>query len=107
GVADRCQGVPERDVDAAVLDIPDPWTAIRAAWTALRIGGSVVTCLPNVEQVRHAVEALREAPFVEVRTLEIIEREIEVKETGTKPSFAPLGHTGYITTARKTLDTFL
>jgi len=106
-VADIAAGIPDRDVDALVLELPDPWTAVQVAGTALRIGGSVVTFLPNVEQVRQAVEALREAPFVEVRTLEIIEREIEVKETGTKPSFAPLGHTGYITTARKALDKFL
>ena len=106
-VADIALGIPDRDVDAVVLDLPDPWTAVDAAWNALRIGGSVVTFLPNVEQVRRAVEALREGPFVEVRTLEIIEREMEVKETGTKPSFAPLGHTGYITTARKALDKFL
>jgi len=106
-VADIALGIPDRDVDAVVLDLPDPWTVFDAAWKALRIGGSVVTFLPNVEQVRQAVEALREAPFAEVRTLEIIEREIEVKETGTKPSFAPLGHTGYITTARKALDKFL
>ncbi|TLZ58324.1 MAG: methyltransferase domain-containing protein [Methanobacteriota archaeon] len=106
-VADIAAGIPDRDVDAVVLDLPDPWTAVQVAWTALRIGGSVVTFLPNVEQVRQAVEALREIPFVQVRTLEIIEREIEVKETGTKPSFAPLGHTGYITTARKALDKFL
>ena len=106
-VADITSGIPERDVDAVVLDMPDPWTAVRAAWDALRIGGSISTFLPNTEQVRQAVEALRAAPFVEVRTLEVIERELEVRETGTKPSFAPLGHTGYITTGRKALDKFL
>jgi tRNA (adenine57-N1/adenine58-N1)-methyltransferase len=106
-VADVAAGIAERDVNAVVLDIPDPWTAVRGAWDALRVGGSIVTFLPNVEQVRQTVEALRDAPFVEIRTLEIIERELEVKETGTRPSFAPLGHTGYITTARKALDKFL
>jgi tRNA (adenine57-N1/adenine58-N1)-methyltransferase len=106
-VGDVAAGIAERDVSAVVLDIPDPWTAVRGAWDALRVGGSIVTFLPNVEQVRQTVEALRDAPFVEIRTLEIIERELEVKETGTKPSFAPLGHTGYITTARKALDKFL
>lgn len=106
-VGDVSAGIAEREVSAVVLDIPDPWTAVRGAWDALRVGGSIVTFLPNVEQVRQTVEALRDAPFVEIRTVEIIERELEVKETGTKPSFAPLGHTGYITTARKALDKFL
>ena len=106
-VADIAAGISEKNVEAVVLDIPDPWTAVRPAWEALRVGGSIATFLPNVEQVRQTVEALRDAPFVEVRTLETIERELEVRETGTKPSFAPLGHTGYVTTARKALDRFL
>ena len=106
-VADIAAGIPDRDVDAVILDIPDPWTASRAAWEALRIGGSIATFLPNIEQVRQTVEALRGLPFVGSRTVEILERELEVNETGTRPSFAPLGHTGYITTARKALDKFL
>ena len=71
------------------------------------MGGHLATFLPNVEQVRQTVEALQTLRFVDVRTVEIIERELEVRDTGTKPSFAPLGHTGYITTARKALDKFL
>ena len=106
-VADIAAGIPDRDVDAVILDLPDPWTAARAAWEALRIGGSIATFLPNIEQVRQTVEALRGLPFVEARTVEILERDLEVNETGTRPSFAPLGHTGYITTARKALDKFL
>ncbi len=106
-VADVSAGISEREVGAVVVDIPDPWTAVRPAWVALRVGGTFASFSPNVEQVRQTVEAIQREPFVEVRTVEIIEREIEVKETGTKPSFAPLGHTGYISTARKSLDRFL
>jgi len=87
--------------------VPDPWAAAAPAREALRVGGSLATFLPNVEQVRQTVEALRALAFVDLRTVEIIERELEVRDTGTKPSFAPLGHTGYITTARKALDKFL
>ena len=106
-VADVSAGIPDRDVDAVLLDLPDPWTVAKAAWEALRVGGHLATFLPNVEQVRQTVEALQTLRFVDVRTVEIIERELEVRDTGTKPSFAPLGHTGYITTARKALDKFL
>jgi len=106
-VADVSAGISEREVGAVVVDIPDPWTVVGSAWTALRVGGTLATFSPNVEQVRQTVEAILREPFADVRTVEIIEREMEVKDTGTKPSFAPLGHTGYITTARKTLDRFL
>lgn len=106
-VADVAAGIRERDVDAVVIDIPDPWTAVAGAWEALRVGGFIASFSPNVEQVRQTVEALARHPFVDARTVEIIERELEVKDTGTRPSFAPLGHTGYVTIARKALETFL
>ncbi len=106
-IGDIGQGIPEREIDAVVLDIPDPWRAVRPAWDALRIGGAWASFSPNVEQVRQTVESLLSKPFVDVRTLELIEREIEVRETGTKPSFSPLGHTGYLTFARKALESFL
>jgi tRNA (adenine57-N1/adenine58-N1)-methyltransferase catalytic subunit len=105
-VGDVRSGVAERDTDAFLLDIPDPWSAIRSATDALRVCGHFGSYSPNVEQVSQTVAALRKAPFVEVRTMEIIEREIVAQATGTHPSFAPLGHTGYLTFARKVLDTF-
>ncbi len=105
-LADARAGIEERDADAIIADIPDPWSAIPAAWDALRPCGCLASFSPNVEQVKQAVAALRAKPFVDVRTIELIEREIEVREVGVRPSFAPLGHTGYLTFARKVLDTF-
>jgi tRNA (adenine57-N1/adenine58-N1)-methyltransferase len=105
-VGDVRSGIAERDADAFLLDIPDPWSAVRSATDALRVCGHFGSYSPNVEQVSQTVAALRKAPFVEVRTMEIIEREIVAQATGTHPSFAPLGHTGYLTFARKVLDTF-
>ncbi|HYY48335.1 MAG TPA: methyltransferase domain-containing protein [Thermoplasmata archaeon] len=103
---DARAGIDERDVDAVVVDIPDPWAVVDAATRSLRPCGHLGSYSPNVEQVSRTVQALRDRRFVEVRTIEIIEREIMAQETGTHPSFAPLGHTGYLTFARKVLDTF-
>lgn len=105
-VGDVRGGVAEREVDAFVLDIPDPWAAVPTAADALRPCGHFASYSPNMEQVSRTVAVLREAPFVEIRTIEIIEREIVAHEAGTHPSFAPLGHTGYLTFARKVFDTF-
>lgn len=99
-------GVPERDFDAVVLDLLDPWSAIPAAWDALRPCGHLATFSPNMEQVKETVAAIRQRPFVDMRTIELIEREMEVRDVGVRPSFAALGHTGYLTFARKVLDTF-
>jgi len=103
-LGDVRNGVAERDADAFVLDIPDPWAAVWTAEDALRRCGHFASYSPNVEQVSRTVAALRARPFVEIRTVEIIEREIEASDSGTHPSFAPLGHTGYLTYARKVLE---
>lgn len=104
--ADLREPLPDRDADAILLDIPDPWAAVPAAWAALRPCGHLASFSPNMEQVKEAVAAIRKHPFVEVRTIELIEREMEVRDVGVRPSFAALGHTGYLTFARKVLDTF-
>lgn len=105
-VGDIRRGIAEHDVDAFVLDIPDPWAAIETAQTVLKPCGHFASYSPSMEQVSRTVTALRAGTFVEIRTVEIIEREIIVQDGGTHPSFAPLGHTGYLTFARKVLDTF-
>ena len=84
----------------------DPWAAVPAAWDALRPCGHLATFSPNMEQVKETAKALRAKPFVGVRTIEVIEREMEVRDVGVRPSHAALGHTGYLTFARKVLDTF-
>lgn len=103
---DLRSAIRERDVDAVIIDIPDPWAAVPAAWDALRPCGYLATFSPNMEQVKETVAAIRNKTFIDIRTIELIEREMEVREVGVRPSFAALGHTGYLTFARKVLDTF-
>ena len=103
---DARKGIDDRDVDAFVVDIPDPWAAVGTGVDALRPCGHFASFSPNVEQVNRTVTALRARTFVEIRSVELIEREIVSHDAGTHPSFAPLGHTGYLTFARKVLDTF-
>jgi tRNA (adenine57-N1/adenine58-N1)-methyltransferase catalytic subunit len=104
--ADVRRGIPDRDLDAVVLDLADPWSLIDHAWKALRPCGALASFSPNMEQVKETVAEIRKRPFVDIRTIELIEREMEVREVGVRPSHAPLGHTGYLTFARKVLDTF-
>jgi len=104
--SDVRDGISQEDIDAVALDLEDPWAAIEPAWKALRPCGHVAAFSPNMEQVKDTVRALTGRPFIEVRTVELIEREMEVRDVGVRPSFAPLGHTGYLTFARKVLDTF-
>jgi tRNA (adenine57-N1/adenine58-N1)-methyltransferase len=96
--------IAERDADAVVLDIPEPWAAFDNAWEALRPCGAVACYTPTVNQVEQAVRALRERRFIEVRSFEVLRRGMEVVEKGIRPSFEMLGHSGYLTFARKVLE---
>ena len=93
----------EGPADAVALDLPDPWNAVHAAYDVLVPCGHLATYSPNMEQVKETVLAVEKMPFIEVRTVELIERELEVREHGVRPAFAALGHTGYLTVARKVL----
>lgn len=101
--ADVCDGIHEKEVKAVVLDIPEPWRAVKAAWDALAPSGHLASFSPTVEQMRQTVLALREGGFVDVWSCEMLERRMEV-DRGTRPSFDMLGHTGYMTFARKALE---
>jgi tRNA (adenine57-N1/adenine58-N1)-methyltransferase len=99
-------GIREKDLDAVVLDIPEPWRALDNAWAALRPCGHLACYSPTVNQVEQTVRALFDQKFVGVRTVETLQREMLVVEKGIRPSFEMLGHSGYLTFARKVLERF-
>lgn len=102
-MGDVCEGIEEEGVKAVVLDIPEPWRAVPAAHAALQPAGHLASFSPTVEQLRETVLALRKHAFVDVWSEEILERRMEVNR-GTRPSFDMLGHTGYMTFGRKTME---
>ncbi|MFQ5552712.1 MAG: tRNA (adenine-N1)-methyltransferase [Thermoplasmata archaeon] len=97
--ADIAAGIEETEVKAVILDVPEPWTAVPAAKSALRPSGHFASYSPTVEQMRETVLALRQAGFVDIWSVELLERRMEVGR-GTRPAFQMLGHTGYTTFAR-------
>ena len=100
---DVTQGIDETDLDAVILDIPNPWEAVGHAYKALSVGGYLCTYSPLISQVEQTVEAMQLHPFIGIRTFESLERDLVVKKQGTRPSFSMLGHSGYLTFARKVL----
>lgn len=104
-VGDVTEGIEEQDVDAVILDLATPWLVIPKARGALKGGGILVSFSPTVEQVVKTVSALEEEGFVDVETVECILRRIKVKAGETRPETLMVGHTGYVTRARKTEKT--
>ncbi|HIG99570.1 MAG TPA: tRNA (adenine-N1)-methyltransferase [Thermoplasmata archaeon] len=100
-IKDVTTGIDENGLDAVILDIPNPWLAVSHAWVALKIGGYLCTYSPLISQVEQTVRTIQQHPFIECKTYENIQREMIVSTHGTRPSFEMLGHTGYLTFARK------
>jgi len=102
-IGDITQGVEERDLDAVFLDLATPWRAVGPAWEALAGGGVLVSFSPTIEQAIKTTEELRAHPFVEVETVELLLRRYNVGKNRTRPHTRMIGHSGYLTTARKVL----
>jgi tRNA (adenine57-N1/adenine58-N1)-methyltransferase catalytic subunit len=94
-------GFDETALDGIVLDVPEPWAALEAARTALALGGAVATYTPTYNQLERTVRTLRTLGFEEVRSIELLERTLHVGEGGTRPEFDMLGHTAFLTGARR------
>lgn len=101
---DVTKAIDENELKAVILDIATPWKAVTRAWNALTIGGYLCTYSPLISQVEKTIKEMRKQPFIEIQTIENIQREMIVSERGTRPSFDILGHTGYLTFGRKTLE---
>jgi tRNA (adenine57-N1/adenine58-N1)-methyltransferase catalytic subunit len=110
GLADRVT-FRERDVardgldvsgaDSVVLDLPEPWSVLASAHSALRLGGYVATYTPTYNQLERTVQELRRQDFDEVRAVEVLERGMHVGDGGTRPAFEMLGHTGFLACGRR------
>jgi tRNA (adenine57-N1/adenine58-N1)-methyltransferase len=93
----------EGEYDAAVMDVPRPWEYLGVVTRALKGSGHICCYLPTMNQAERIVKEMGSSGYTDVRVLEILQRELEVGEHGTRPSFEMLGHTGYLCFGRKTL----
>ncbi|MEM4239767.1 MAG: methyltransferase domain-containing protein [Candidatus Woesearchaeota archaeon] len=94
--------IPEKNADLLVLDVPEPWKAIKTAENALRIGGYlVVYAIQATQMLNFANAILKDKRFLLVKTCELIERTWKAEGNILRPSTAPFGHTGFLVFARK------
>jgi tRNA (adenine57-N1/adenine58-N1)-methyltransferase len=97
---DIAQGI-DVQADLVTLDLDEPWRIVPVAYRALKPGGFIAVYTPYMEQARRTRESLKEAGFGAMETVELIQREMEFKVQGTRPRTTKVGHTGYLTFARK------
>ena len=98
-------GIDESDIDSVILDLATPWLVVPHAYNALKPCGTIVSFSPTIDQVVKTVEALNENGFVDVETVECLMRGMQIERGKTRPQTLMIGHTGYITFARKATKT--
>lgn len=93
-------GIPDKDFDTIILDVPEPWKVLEHAKKSLKMGGFLVAYSPTIIQIADFVNALDE-DFFHVKTVEMIQREWEVQGRKVRPkSRLVVGHTGFISFVR-------
>jgi len=100
-VGDVAKDVEERGIDAFIVDIPEPWKAIEMADICLKNGGHFAAYMPSTNQLEKTVRKMRDHNYIDVKSFESIEREMNVTKKGIRPSFDLLGHAGYVTVGIK------
>jgi len=101
-VGDVEEVIPEIGPDRIVLDVPEPWHSVPLAADHLSNGGVFCCYLPTVPQCQTVREALNETgTYLDVMTFEVMMREWSVEGRSVRPEHRMIGHTGFITVARK------
>jgi len=105
-IRDVTEGIDERDLDRVLLDMPEPHNVVAPAAAALRPGGILLAYLPTINQtalLRQSLDA-EGSGFGLSETQEIIRRTWHVEARSVRPDHRMVGHTGFLTTARRLAD---
>ncbi len=97
---DVYDGISESDLDAVILDLPEPWRVVPHAEKALRRGGALVAYTPSITQVATLRACLDESAFELVETLEVLHRTWHVEGQAVRPDHRMVAHTAFLTSAR-------
>ncbi len=103
-MGDVTRDVVERDVDAFIVDIPEPWNAVDMAKRALRIGGCFSAYVPTYNQMEKVYRKLSGEGFLDLEACEIIRRGMHVGPLGTRPENLEVAHTGFLVFGRRGVD---
>ena len=77
----------------------DPWRVIDRCPAVLKAGGKIVVFLPTFDQMGRTVDKLKEFNFSNIKAIELLEREIQLKTGAIRPSTRMIGHTGFLISA--------
>ncbi len=98
---DIAAGFAETNVDAAFLDVPNPWDYIPQVRLALKPGGFFCNLVPTFNQVEKLLYSLRREHFAFIEVCELLMRYYKPEPTRLRPTDRMVAHTGFLVFARR------
>jgi len=90
------------ELDAAIIDIAEPWTVIPEISQTLRIGGRIACYCPTTAQLEKSWNKVEEEDLIVEFAGEIIERRwSKAGRGGVRPGNQQVGHTAFLLIAAK------
>ncbi len=99
--SDPSEGFQETNVHAVVVDLGDPWKMVEASRKALVGGGMLAGFTPTTNQLEKLAESLRNGGFLMIEAVEVLLRQLKTEVGKLRPESRMIGHTAYVTIARK------
>lgn len=84
---------------ALVLDMGDPWRIIDKTTSVMNPGARIVIFLPTFDQLGKTAEELERNKYENIKAIELLEREIQLKPGAIRPATRMIGHTGFLVSA--------
>ena len=101
---DVYEGIEDKELDRILLDLQEPWRALKHVEESLRNGGILLCYNPTVLQIFKLSKRLEMKYAQSFRVMgiyEVIMRGWEVKGRSIRPEHRMVAHTGFIFVARK------
>ncbi len=89
-------------LDAAIVDLAEPWSVLGAIEPLLRVGGRLACYCPTSSQLERSWESCEGLGLVVEWCGEVIERKwSKASKGGVRPGNQPMGHTAFLLIAAK------
>ena len=96
--------ITEKNADLVLLDVPQPEKALETAIKAVKLGGFIVAYTIQATQLQSFVNAVRKRENMSVvKSVELMERSWKVQDKIVRPSSDSIGHSAFLTFARRIL----
>ncbi len=100
--SDIREGPKQKNFDAALIDIPDPWNALKNVFPSLKPGARIATYSPSIIQIEKTLRSLPQGLRVE-RLIQAneIDWKVDVERDILRPESSSIVHTAFLLFMRK------